>query len=468
MDTREWPVSCFLSCLVSGSPGSSHANSWKRERCACVLGSMIFIWEHPEPRIPAAFVSSALRKKSHCAYKLNAAETSYCEKLHRGFYYINSVCDTAPPIVAQSLHLAMSYWARGWQRCPLCLCRCTSAWTPLRNQLENACQGHRYGSGCSSGPRPGARLSWVPWDISQAGRVLKHGGRPESCTSLEVLVPRAICPLRLGVTPVVYHLCEQLLSWKSSSCIPRRAAGGRVGAAPPGVEVAGSWVRPDQPHSWPKNVALLPELPGGLRAGSVLHGLCGSCVALSAVWRRSRWCSVLLLFSCPWGPSGEAVCCCQAWCMLRCLTVWAMRLCLGCQICSLTAVSSLGEARLDKLHEEELERVWRSSHGQVFVGIPPTVPSPVAVCQPAPLYPTSDSGKSLVLKTLTAINKLFLYCSLTSTIPVPWTFGSELTAASLVCLHGCLDFSAILLILPELKPSPTPWAWLCLALFTLT
>lgn len=268
MDTREWPVSCFPSCLVSSSPGSSHANSRKTERCACVLGSMIFIWEHPEPRIPAAFVSPALRKKSHCAYKLNAAETSYCEKLHRGVYYINSVPCHSTPRYASGPAFGHVLLSQGWQRCPLCLCRCTSAWTPLRKQLGNGCQEHRYGPGCSSGPRPGAPLPWVPWGVSQAGRVLEHAGGPESpssCTSLEVVVPKAICPLRLGVTPVVYRLCEQLLSWKSSSCIPRRAAGGRVGAAPPGVGGAGSRVRPDQPRSWQQNVAFMAAERGAPR-----------------------------------------------------------------------------------------------------------------------------------------------------------------------------------------------------------
>lgn len=342
MDTREWPASCSSSCLVSSLPGSSHANSWKRGRCACPLGNRIFIWEHPEPRMPVAFISPALRKKVIALINWMQQRPATVRNYTEAFIIQCAMSQPlqnrrCAPTMAQDLPLATSYWSRGWQRCALCLCRWTSAWTPLRNRLGNGCHC------CRPGPSPGPPLSWAPQVVSQAGRKLKCAGWPEapsSCTSLEVIVRKAVCPLWWGVTPAVHHLCEHLE--KLLLHPPGELLAGGLACQ----DVAASWVRPDEPHSWQKNVTCLPGLRGSLWAGSALHWLHGWCIAPSATWQMSRRCGMPLLFSYRWGPSGVVEGWCQAWCVLRRLAGWTTRLYLGYQLCSVAAVSSLGRGRV--------------------------------------------------------------------------------------------------------------------------
>lgn len=61
------------------------------------------------------------------------------------------------------------------------------------------------------------------------------------------------------MTPPVHHLCEHLLSWKSSSCIPQESCRWEGWCWDRGWR-GRSWVLPEEPRSWHRNARCLPGL----------------------------------------------------------------------------------------------------------------------------------------------------------------------------------------------------------------
>lgn len=131
--------------------------------------------------------------------------------------------------------------------------------------------------------------------------MLKHEPS-SSCNSSEVVVPKPSAH-RWGATPPMHHVCEQLLSWQSCSCTPRRAAGEGWHWDTGGL--AGSWVRPDGPHSGQRNARRLPGLRGRPARGQAQHCCCtaSALLCLHVTGEQAAWHEAALCHWC--GPSEQ-------------------------------------------------------------------------------------------------------------------------------------------------------------------